>query len=63
MTYGRAIAIMEQIESEKYTVEEKGLAIHTVLSMETTNGVKKDTFKKALNWMWHQLFTLEGEAE
>ncbi len=41
MSRGMALAILDHIEDEKYTVEEKGLAIHMVLSMETTNGVTK----------------------
>lgn len=58
MTNGQALTIIDNINSEKYTINEKGLAIYRVLSMETTNGVTKKLFKKALMWLWHQHFEL-----
>lgn len=59
MNIGKAIAIFEQLDSDEYTIEEKGLAIHLVLSMETTNSITKQKFKEALAWSWNQLFELK----
>lgn len=59
MTNGQAIAILQQINSDKYTIEEKGFAIYLVLSMETTNGVTKQELKNALMWLWHQHFEMK----
>ena len=39
MNIGKACAIFEQIESERYTDEEKLLAIREVIEMPTHNGI------------------------
>lgn len=41
MEIGEAWAIFHNIDSDKYTVEEKGLAIKVILDMETHNSVTK----------------------
>ena len=61
MNFGQAVAIFEQIDSDKYTVEEKGMAIYMVMNLETHNGVKKDVILKALRWLWSQHFELTEE--
>ena len=53
MNIGKACAIFEQIESEKYTDEEKLLAISEVIEMPTHNGVTKDTILSAFRWLWN----------
>lgn len=58
MTNGQAVAIIQDINSDKYTVNEKGLALHQILSMATTNGITKQEFKNALMWLWHQHFEM-----
>lgn len=63
MTNGLAIAILEQINSEKYSINEKGLAIYKVLSMETINGITKAQLKKALMWLWHQHFEMADPVD
>ena len=63
MTYGKAIAICADIENPEYTDEERGLAIHKIMSMETINAVTKDTLMKAIRWMWNQLFEWDGDDE
>ena len=49
------------IDSDKYTVEEKGLAIKFILDMETHNSVTKAMFVKALRWLWNEHFEWKGE--
>lgn len=51
MNIGKACAIFEQIKSERYTDEEKLLAIHEVIEMPTHNGITKDTILNALKWL------------
>lgn len=56
MKTGTALAIFENIEVAKESVEEKGLAIRIVLDMETHNGVRKEDMLKVINWLWHLCF-------
>ena len=52
MTNGQAMIIFENINSDAYTINEKGLAIHQILSMATLNGVSKDKIQRAFIWLW-----------
>jgi hypothetical protein len=63
MNIGTARAIFKNIESDKYTESEKGLAIMRVLSMETINSITKQELKNALAWLWNQHFEWAGEVE
>lgn len=62
-TLGIALAIFENIDNDKYTVEEKGMAIYMIMNQETHNGVRKADILKALRWLWHQQFRLQKEKE
>ena len=53
MNVGKACAVFEQIESERYTDEEKLLAIHEVIEMPTHNGITKDIILNAFRWLWN----------
>ena len=57
MNIGKAVAICESLDSEKYSLEEKALAIQKVMSMPTHMGVKKDTLIGMIKWLWN--FNLE----
>ena len=61
MNVGKACAIFEQIKSERYTDEEKLLAIHEVIEMPTHNGITKDTILNALKWLWN--YSIEEVTE
>lgn len=69
MTNGQAMVIFENINSDQYSVEEKGWAIHQILSMATLNSVSKEKIKIAFIWLWHQHFQINdpiaiiGEGE
>ncbi len=63
MTNGIAVAICKDIRSEKYSVNEKGLAIHQMLSMATHNGITKQELIDVLMWLWHEHFVMAGVAE
>ena len=53
MNVGKACAVFEQIESERYTDEEKLLAIREVIEMPTHNGITKGTILNAFKWLWN----------
>jgi hypothetical protein len=64
MKIAQAYKILDNIDSDEYTVEEKALAIRIVLDMETHNGVTKAALLKALNWLWNEHYELiAGEQE
>jgi hypothetical protein len=63
MTNGQAMMIFENINSDAYTINEKGLAIHQILSMATLNGVSKDKIQRAFIWLWHQHFEMNDPVD
>ena len=63
MEIGEAWVIFHDIDSDKYTVEEEGLAIKFILDMETHNSVTKAMFVKALRWLWNEHFEWKGETD
>ena len=58
MKIGQAYKILDSIDSDEYTVEEKALAIRMVLDMETHNGVSKTVLLRVLNWLWNEHYEL-----
>ena len=61
MNIGMARAIFGNLFDSKYSIEEKGTAIRTVIDMETHNSITKCQMLVAMNWMWEQIFELEQE--
>lgn len=57
MSIGKAVVICENLDSEKYSLEEKAFAIRLVMNMPTHMGVKKDTLIGMIKWLWN--FNLE----
>lgn len=53
MNKGKACAIFRNLTSDEYSISEKALAIHTVLQMETINGITKVELCNALKWLWN----------
>lgn len=62
MNTGRAAAIFRDINSEKYSDEEKGLAILTVSRMETLNSITKTDMLYVISYLWKMIY-MEGEEE
>ena len=58
MKVGQAYKILDNINSDEYTVDEKVLAIRIVLDMETHNGVSKAVLLRVLNWLWNEHYEL-----
>lgn len=58
MKIGQAYKILDNINSDEYTVDEKAMAIREILDMETHNGVTKAVLLKAMNWLWNEHYEL-----
>ena len=52
MNIGKATAIFQHIRNEKYSEDEKLVAIKKTLDMPTHNGITKDEILDAFRWMW-----------
>lgn len=59
MNIGKACAIFENINSEKYSEYEKAMAIYIVMNMETHNSVTKASMLEAIRWLWDRNFEFE----
>lgn len=62
MNTGKACAIFQQIDSEKYNEEEKAEAIYRVLKMPTHNGITKAEILKVTNYLFNLHFDVEDGA-
>ena len=63
MKIGTACAIFLQINSEKYTDEEKGTAILEVLKMPTHNGISKSAMLEVIGYLLNLAFDVPEESE
>lgn len=65
MKINTACKIFLQVNSDKYTDEEKGTAIYEVLKMPTHNGITKDAMLKVIEYLLNLAFDIpeENEAE
>ena len=63
MKIGTACAIFLQINSEKYTDEEKGTAILKVLKMPTHNGITKDAMLEVIEYLLNLAFDVPEGSE
>ena len=51
-----AIAVVQNLESDKLTDETKGLAILRILTAETLNSVTKNDMKKIIVWLFNKCY-------
>ncbi len=63
MNIGKACAIFEQIEADKYTEQDKLQAIKHVLEMPTYNGITKDEILSAFRWLFNQVTVEDSEKQ
>ena len=64
MDIGKAMAIFNNINSDKYSVNEKAMAIYRVMHMETHNAVTKASMLEVIRCLWDRQFELvEGEED
>lgn len=61
MNIGVACAIVQNINSEKYSEDEKIEALKMFLEMPTHNGTTKEQILKAFQWFWN--FCIEESEE
>lgn len=54
MNFGKALAIVIQIDSDKFTDEEKAEAIYHVMNAPTHNSITKGNMVKVIKWLWHK---------
>lgn len=59
MNIGKACAIFDQIQSDKFTEEEKGIAIYQVLKMPTHNSITKDNILKVTQYLFDLHYDVE----
>ena len=58
MNIGKATGIFMNIETDKYTVIEKGQAILQVIQMPTHNGIAKRYFLEVIWWLMQRVFDI-----
>lgn len=63
MTLGEACAVFRKIKDDKYSVEEKVLAIYIVSNMETHNSITKKEMLEVIDWLLHTDFEALDEHE
>jgi hypothetical protein len=60
---GKAVAICMNLDSDKFTDEDKIVAIYEVMNMPTHNGVTKAAMLEMVKWLWHYSFEMEVQNE
>ena len=63
MKINTACKIFLQVNSDKYTDEEKGTAIYEVLKMPTHNGITKDAMLKVIEYLLNLTFDIPEGSE
>lgn len=63
MKINTACKIFLQVNSDKYTDEEKGTAIYEVLKMPTHNGITKDAMLKVIEYLLNLAFDIPEGSE
>lgn len=63
MKIGKATAVFMQINSDKYTAEEKGTAIYEILKMPTHNGINKDAMLRVIKFLLELAYDVPEEDE
>ena len=55
VTYGEAVNIVANIDSESYSNQEKIEAVYTVLDLAKDNGITKKMYKGVIKWLLHYI--------
>lgn len=63
MNAGKAMAIVMQIDSDKFTDEEKAEAIYVVMKMPTHMSITKDKMLSVIKWLWNRSYEFVEEKE
>lgn len=62
MTNGEAYAICKNIKFCQRSDDDKGLAIHIMMNMETHNGITKNDLLDIVQYLHELCFDVEGEG-
>lgn len=54
MNIGKAFAVFQQIDSKKYTKDEKYEAIQQVINTATINGITKREVLNVVEWLFNE---------
>lgn len=54
-----AYMIFTDIENDKYSEEEKIMAVYIIMNMETHNSITKADMLNAVKWMWNDHYEVE----
>ncbi|WP_368218423.1 hypothetical protein [Anaerostipes hadrus] len=54
MNIGKAFAVFQQIDSKKYTKDEKYEAIQQVINAPTINGITKREVLNVVEWLFNE---------
>ena len=57
------MAIFNNINNDKYSVNEKAMAIYRVMHMETHDAVTKASMLEVIRWLWDRQFELVEGAD
>lgn len=63
MDIGKARAVFENINSDKYSDHLKAMAIYRVMHMETHNAVTMASMLEVIRWLWDRQFELVEGAD
>lgn len=60
MSLKEALEIFKRIDSDKYTDNEKEVAIDIVLKSALSNFVRREDMRNVIRWLWYRCFELKG---
>ena len=56
MNIGQAMAICHEINSDKYSDEDKAFAVYQVMNMTTHMSISKEKMIEIIKWLWNLSF-------
>ncbi len=62
MNTGKACAIFDQINDDKFDELQKAEAILRVVTMPTHNGIAKDSMVAVIKYLWEKLYEANPDA-
>ena len=60
MNKGKAMGVVKDISSDRFTDEEKAEAIYLVMNMATHNFFTKADLLNVIKWFWHNFYEYAG---
>lgn len=63
MSFVQAVPVIKDINSDRYSMYEKAMAINKMLEAPTINSINKDDLRACIAWLWNLVFKLEDINE